>query len=108
VQFSVKDTGIGISKSKLGQLFTAFTQVHQNKLYGGTGLGLVISRKLTTMMGGKMWAESEEGTGSVFSFTIASRRIATLGDKQDTLSVIRDAMVSSGGRNLPPFRVVAL
>jgi signal transduction histidine kinase/ActR/RegA family two-component response regulator len=101
VQFSVKDTGIGISKSKLGQLFTAFAQVHQNKLYGGTGLGLVISRKLTTMMGGKMWAESEEGTGSVFSFTIASRRIATLGDKDVTLSVIRDAMLNSGGNNCP-------
>jgi CheY-like chemotaxis protein len=53
------------------------------------------------MMGGKMWAASEEGTGSVFSFTIASRRITTLGDKEDTLAVIRDAMVSAGGEKSP-------
>ena len=73
VQFSVRDSGIGIRADKLSELFTPFLQVHQNKLYGGTGLGLVISQRLTIMMGGRMWAESTEGKGSTFSFTLPLR-----------------------------------
>ena len=82
LQFSVRDTGIGIAASKLSQLFSAFTQVHTNKLYGGTGLGLVISQRLARLMGGEMWAESEEGQGSVFSFTIKTT-VCEGGEKRD-------------------------
>ena len=84
LQFSVRDTGIGIATSKLSQLFSAFTQVHTNKLYGGTGLGLVISQRLARLMGGEMWAESEEGQGSVFSFTVRTT-VCESGERRDEL-----------------------
>lgn len=69
--FNVIDTGIGIPKGKIGSIFDSFTQVDSSitRQYGGTGLGLTISKKLTELMGGKIWAESEVGKGSIFSFT---------------------------------------
>ncbi|RZA00878.1 MAG: response regulator [Sphingobacteriaceae bacterium] len=72
--FTVKDTGIGITKDKLNTLFKAFTQVDSStsREYGGTGLGLVISERLTRLMGGEINAESRPGEGSSFSFTIKS------------------------------------
>ena len=70
--FSVRDTGIGISTESMDKLFKSFSQVDGSitRRYGGTGLGLVISRQLVEMMGGKMWVESQQGAGSTFSFTI--------------------------------------
>ncbi|HTV03655.1 MAG TPA: two-component regulator propeller domain-containing protein, partial [Luteitalea sp.] len=75
LQFDVRDTGIGIPADRLDRLFKSFSQVDASttRQYGGTGLGLVISQQLTTLMGGRMWVESEEGRGSTFSFTIATR-----------------------------------
>jgi PAS domain S-box-containing protein len=69
--FKVKDTGIGVPSDKQSLLFTSFTQIDASttRKYGGTGLGLVISKKLVEMMGGRMWVESEAGKGSVFYFT---------------------------------------
>lgn len=71
VKFSVRDTGIGLTKDQLGKLFKAFSQADSSttRKYGGTGLGLTISKKLAGMMGGKAWAESEPGKGSTFYFT---------------------------------------
>jgi signal transduction histidine kinase/CheY-like chemotaxis protein len=72
LNFSVRDTGIGIPADKMGKLFNAFMQVDSSttRRYGGSGLGLVICEKLVSMMGGAMHVESTEGKGSQFSFNL--------------------------------------
>jgi signal transduction histidine kinase/CheY-like chemotaxis protein len=81
LQFTVRDTGIGIPKEKQHQIFEAFTQVDGSttRKYGGTGLGLTISARLVEAMNGKLWVESEPGKGSAFHFT------ATLGVAPDSV-----------------------
>jgi signal transduction histidine kinase/HAMP domain-containing protein len=73
--FRVSDTGIGIPPEKIDSLFTEFKQTDASiaSEYGGTGLGLSISRKFVEMHGGRIWAESEQGKGSVFIFEIPLR-----------------------------------
>jgi len=72
LKFSVKDTGIGIAKEDIGQLFQSFQQVEQTftKKYGGTGLGLSISKNLVELMGGKIGVESKKNVGSTFYFQL--------------------------------------
>ncbi|MGF2039493.1 MAG: ATP-binding protein [Nostoc sp. CmiVER01] len=74
IQFSVKDTGIGIPRDRLERLFKVFSQVDSSitRQYGGTGLGLAICKQLCELMGGKIWVESELSVGSTFYFTIAA------------------------------------
>ncbi|MCP3942140.1 MAG: response regulator [Desulfobacteraceae bacterium] len=71
LQFSVKDTGIGIDQEKLTTIFAPFTQVEPfiTRKYSGTGLGLSICKQLINMMDGKIWAKSKRGHGSCFNFT---------------------------------------
>jgi PAS domain S-box-containing protein len=71
LQGCVSDSGIGIPKNKLNQLFKPFSQADSSttRKYGGTGLGLAICEKLLKLMGGEIWVESEEGKGSKFFFT---------------------------------------
>ena len=70
--FTVSDTGIGIPQDKIDAIFSAFTQYDSSttRRYGGSGLGLKISKRLVELMGGKIWVESTPKKGSTFSFTV--------------------------------------
>lgn|GEM_PF-914163 len=72
LQFYVKDTGIGIPEEKINLIFDRFRQADSKtwKKYGGSGLGLTISKKLVNLLGGDIWVNSVVGKGSVFYFTI--------------------------------------
>ncbi len=72
LQFTVRDTGIGIAPEQLAGLFQAFAQAdsHVSRRYGGTGLGLAICKQLVQLMGGQIWVDSEPARGSTFYFTV--------------------------------------
>ncbi len=86
LKVTVADTGIGIPEDKLEKLFKRFSQVDDSitRQFGGTGLGLVISKKLIEMMNGSIWVESTESVGSSFFFT------AVFGIEKDALVITKD------------------
>ena len=97
LRFTVSDTGIGIPLEKLGQVFERFTQADSSttRRFGGSGLGLTISRRLVELMGGRIWVESELGEGSVFAFA-APFEIWAAHNRPEVLAV--------GADSLPPLR----
>ncbi|MDP3461531.1 MAG: ATP-binding protein [Bacteroidales bacterium] len=84
LQFTIRDTGIGIAKDQLSRIFQSFEQLDSShtRRFGGSGLGLAISHRLVQMMGGTIKVESEPGKGSVFSFDIKLKKVGLSPSKQ--------------------------
>nr|WP_263429359.1 hybrid sensor histidine kinase/response regulator [Nannocystis pusilla] len=78
VEFTIRDTGIGMTAAQMERLFTGFSQVDADvtRRYGGTGLGLAISRRLCHMMGGEIFVDSEFGVGSTIRVRLPARLVA--------------------------------
>ena len=100
LQISVKDSGIGIPPEKQRVIFESFAQADGSttRRFGGTGLGLTISRQLADLMGGRLWVESEVGKGSTFHFTCHLQHGATLLSAQERIA----------GRSLPGLEVLVV
>ena len=115
VRCSVRDSGIGMTPEQQGKLFQAFSQADSSttRKYGGTGLGLTISKRLVEMMGGEIWVESEAGVGSEFIFTavfgisrkedhekptlapdIAGKRVLVVDDNASAREIFQDLLES--------------
>lgn len=105
LHFSVCDTGIGIPTDKLSTLFTAFSQVETSttRKYGGTGLGLAICARLVEMMNGRIWVESELGTGTTFQFEI---EVDTVADERPANAELKRKHLLIAGPHQPTLDVL--
>jgi PAS domain S-box-containing protein len=109
VTFTVSDTGIGIPDDKKESLFRVFSQVDEShtRSYGGTGLGLAISKEIVECMGGTIGFESEEGVGSLFSFTVPMEEAILKNDALSaTESLLCETITSQEGERIPHLLLV--
>jgi signal transduction histidine kinase/ActR/RegA family two-component response regulator len=98
ILFEVRDTGIGMPQDKMDRIFEPFTQLEYiiSRKRDGAGLGLAISKKLVELMGGEIWAKSEEGKGSTLGFTV---QVETLpGEQRDLSEKIKAAYENLSGQ----------
>ena len=108
LQISVKDSGIGIPDEKIGSLFEAFSQLDAstNRKYGGSGLGLAICHRLSTLMGGTLWAESVEGEGAEFFVTLKVGKTPTSGESEFNIAPIQCKRIALGVQNTVLFDIL--
>ena len=94
LHFAVRDTGIGIAPDRLATIFDSFTQADSSttRKYGGTGLGLTITRRIVELLGGRLWVESMIGVGSCFHFTLPGKPAQLA---QETLPVAATPVVET-------------
>jgi len=101
LRFSISDTGIGMTKDQVARLFSLFEQAegYTTRKFGGTGLGLAISKNIVERMGGRIWAESQPGIGSTFTFEvdfeIASNKDTCLNDNTQSEKAKNEATNAS-------------
>lgn len=110
--FSIRDTGIGIHPEQMTRLFQPFSQgdASTTRRFGGSGLGLVISKRLVEMMGGEIWVKSEVGKGSTFYFTIEAQTTTVLQrrNRADAALDLRDKRILVVDDNATNRRILTL